>query len=389
MSIIVKSGSDICKAITNTSTAKYQYTIPKAARFPESKRPQAVAKYVLLPSTLSKRFTKFGYGNKSDFTKSDKNNQAKFNDPQSDFNQKNPHGPKYSFPSGREKYGKVYLESSKPYDKDIPGPEKYYYLKPFGYDAPKISFKEWTKTESKKKDIDEDKEQPKPYNTNVTIQIRPSGKYPVSQIPNVNSMKFDKDKSKRTDFGAKRTPGPGDYEMKQLLGRVFPSKYKSYEPITIAGRHIIKDSRSNYPGPGSYPLPSDFGQYRSKDYEKYPKENVYTEKKREFEEKAWRHGMKKIVPKKEKEEEYNDVNNEEENEEKRRQEEEEEQKRKEEEEQRQKEEEQQRQKEEEQQKQKEEEEKKKKEEEEQKKKEEEEKEQKENELKLLREILVY
>ena len=37
MSVIVKAGSEICKANTNTSTAKFQYTIPKAARFPEPK----------------------------------------------------------------------------------------------------------------------------------------------------------------------------------------------------------------------------------------------------------------------------------------------------------------------------------------------------------------
>jgi len=384
MSIIVKSGSEICKAITNTSTAKFQYTIPKAPRFPEPKRAQAVAKYVLLPSTLSKRFTKFGYGKKSDFTKSDKNIHSQFHDPQSDFNQKNPHGPKYSFPCGREKYGKVYLESTKPFDKDIPGPEKYYYLKPFGYDSPKISFKQWPKKERKKNEDDEKKL--KPYNTNIVIQIRPSGKYPVSQIRNVNSMKFDKDKSKRTNFGAKPSPGPGQYEAKQLLGRIFPSKYKSYEAITMAGKHVIKDSRSNYPGPGSYPLPSDFGQYRSKDYDKYPQENVYIEKKIEFEEKAWRHGMKKIVPKEEKEEENNDdYNNEQENEEQKRREEEEQEKRE-------KEKEEQKRKEEEMKKK----EQKKKEEEELKKQQDDKKQQEANkkdinvnDLKLLKEILVY
>ena len=34
MSVIVKAGSDICKANTNTSTAKFQYSFSKASRFP-------------------------------------------------------------------------------------------------------------------------------------------------------------------------------------------------------------------------------------------------------------------------------------------------------------------------------------------------------------------
>ena len=77
----------------------------------------------------------------------------------------------------------------------------------------------------------------------------------------------------------------------------------------MSKRNPIKDSRSNYPGPGSYPIPSDFGQYESKDADKYPKENVYVEERPKFEEKAWRHGMKKIEPKPEiPEENYEDDN---------------------------------------------------------------------------------
>ena len=316
MSVIVKCGSEICKANTNTSTAKFQYTIPKAARFPEPKRdPAKTGKYQFysLPSTLSKRFTRFGYGTKSDFTRGDKNYVPKLYQTGTDFDPKNPHGPKYSFPNGREKYGKVYLESTKPFDKNVPGPAKYNVLKRFGSDAPHVSFKgKYDNVETRKKKLEaeeESKRDPKDIKlTSVTIQIRPSGKYSVSQIPNVNSLKFDKDKSRRTKFVADKNPGPGTYESKQLLGRIFPSRFRSYEPISMAQRHKVKDSRSNYPGPGSYPIPSDFGQYQSKDADKYPKENVYVEEKPKFEEKAWRHGMKKIKPKPQVEENYEDNN---------------------------------------------------------------------------------
>ena len=82
-----------------------------------------------------------------------------------------------------------------------------------------------------------------------------------------------------------------------ICHKISESQFRNYERIGIKGRYNIKDSRSNYPGPGSYPLPSDFGQYESKDADKYPKDNVYVEEKPKFEEKAWRHNMRKIPPK--------------------------------------------------------------------------------------------
>ena len=275
-----------------------------------------------MPSTLSKRYTKLGYGTKSDFTKGDKNYFPKLYNTGTDFDLRNPHGPKYSFANARDKYGKVFLESIKPFDKYVPGPAKYNILKQFGSDAPKVSFKgKYDNVETKKKKLEEEEEKErekqnegknKEFST-ITIQIRTSGKYAVSQIPNVNSMRFDKDKSKRTKFVANSNPGPGAYDAKQLMGRIFPSQYRSHEPISIAQRLKVKDSRTNYPGPGSYLMPSDFGIYQSKDADKYPKENVYVEeKKKDVDPKPWRHGMKKIKPKpevEENEENYDNDNN--------------------------------------------------------------------------------
>ena len=80
------------------------------------------------------------------------------------------------------------------------------------------------------------------------------------------------------------------------MGENVPSKFRSNKATFFGLKCPVKDSRNNYPGPGSYILPSDFGVYYPKDY---PEENVYIEKKPEFEEKAWRHGMKKIKPKEE------------------------------------------------------------------------------------------
>jgi len=86
-SFFYKIGSDICKAPTNTSTAKYRYSFPKAERFKgdnkkqedrerekeelkrqreEDKKKEEKNIYIkhdfyLLPSTLSKRSTNFDY----------------------------------------------------------------------------------------------------------------------------------------------------------------------------------------------------------------------------------------------------------------------------------------------------------------------------------------
>ena len=57
------------------------------------------------------------------------------------------------------------------------------------------------------------------------------------------------------------------------MGRLFQIKYRSHEPITFAWRHNIKDSSCNYPGLRSYPLPSDFDIYLSKNHKDYPEEN--------------------------------------------------------------------------------------------------------------------
>ena len=349
MSRLVKTAAEICKANTNTSTAKYQYSFSKADRFPnpngaEEKRtkklkaleeagkspgPIRTSKYEFynLPSTLSNRRTTFGKGNKYDFTKVGNNCKISSYSYKTDFDKNHPHGPMYSFtkadrsgkslPPKKKKEGeeenKEENKKNALVDLDGPSPARYNYLKPFGFDAPKFSMKGRHNTPIKyKKDKegeDSEKKEEKPYLPQVTIQIRNTGKYIVSQIPNVNSLKFDKDKSKRSQFVANKNPGPGYTIPPLICHKIMESQYRNYERITMSKRNPIKDSRSNYPGPGSYPIPSDFGQYESKDADKYPKENVYVEERPKFEEKAWRHGMKKIEPKPEiPEENYEDDN---------------------------------------------------------------------------------
>ena len=359
MSVLFKAGSEICKACTNTSTAKYRYTFSKAERFPKPKEEILSPKqeelqkkinykkhdYYALPSTLNNRYTNFGYGNRTDFTNGEKkkkkgedeNDQVSKSeaipnrDNKFEIDKRHLHGPQYTMANGREKYGKVYIESTKLLDKSIPGPAVYDVLKKvnqdFGHDAPKISFggldpetrlKRLAKIkeeENRLKKEEKEKEKTDPtYKTKVTIQITPSGKYAVSQIPNVNSIKFEKDKSKRTQFEANKTPGPSDYDKdnfslnRSLMGKIFQSKYRSSEPITFGTKIEPKYDNNSNIGPGSYMIPSDFGIYLSKDYND-PKYKIPIPEKKEEDPRPWRHGMKKIKKKTEEDDNNDNYNN--------------------------------------------------------------------------------
>ena len=59
-------------------------------------------------------------------------------------------------------------------------------------------------------------------------------------------------------------PGPSDYEQKELIGRIFNSKYRSSEGKSMYGRYRITDRKANEPGPGQYRVFSEFGIYESK-----------------------------------------------------------------------------------------------------------------------------
>lgn len=416
--VFYKCGSEICKACTNTSTAKYQYSFSKAPRFPGDKlrtkeeiqeekekerqrREEEAQKikegkyvkhdYYALPSTLDKRYCNFGFGNKTDFTagkrygktsasqQGEKEAKKELTDEEKqqlklkrltefaeyEYEKKYYHGPKYSIPRyGKDKFKKKKRkedeekakeqeqngQTKKNDDNDelikMPGPGSYNVRKQFGYDAPKYSFpgipdqklidtkkevqrrrEEYAEKNKKKVEIKDIKD-PNEVVPHLTIQIRKTGKYAPSQIPNISAPKIEKpDKYKneqklklekiRKEKGEEpeqeeekpkiEKVGPPDDKADRkliknyyhsLMGVNFPSKYRSNEGASFGSKYKVIDSRDNYPGPGSYPLPSDFGVYVSKE----PEENVYPVKKQEVERAPWRHGMKKIKPKEEEEE---------------------------------------------------------------------------------------
>ena len=305
MSVIITTGEQISRSPLNNSSAHQRYSFPKSERFKPYNKTYC-DKFYDLPSLKSTRTTSFGFGTKSDFTKKDKQIKTDFNYLDSDFDQKHPHGPKYSFPVGRDKYEKVYYENGKILDKTVPGPGKYNYLKSFGSDALKFTMKGRIDPNRVVNPKVKKTTMPGPGAYDIVIKINTKGKYPISNIPNYNSIGYNYDKEKRFNYKYNNFPGPEKYPQKQLLGVINNSKYRSHGPITMYGRFGGVNSRLNYPGPGSYITPSDFGIYQGKDADKYPKENVWPIKTYPVEDKPWRHGMKKIKPKKEEEDNNND-----------------------------------------------------------------------------------
>ena len=129
-----------------------------------------------------------GKGEKYDFTKEHKDKICKFYGKGSDFSEKNPYAPCYTFGVSREKYDKVYYETNKVIDKDVPGPGKYSTLKPFGYESPKFSIVGKHKEEKASDKV------PGP-GEYVIAALNPTGKYFSSKFKSATNVIFGANKS--------------------------------------------------------------------------------------------------------------------------------------------------------------------------------------------------
>jgi hypothetical protein len=148
-----------------------------------------------------KRTTSLGKGNKYDFTRDHKDKNPQFYNSRSDFDLKNPHSPMYSFGESRDKYAKVYYETTKMFDKDVPGPGKYEHIyKPFGGEAPKFSIK----GKPSEKGLVAKSTMPGPGQYQIKIQINKEGKLPVSNIRNTTTVNFGANKAKRFNYEGKK-----------------------------------------------------------------------------------------------------------------------------------------------------------------------------------------
>ena len=251
----VISGEPICNSPLNHSKSKYMYSFSKAQRFPKIERSYGTGNiFYNLPSTRMKRSTSIGYGTKYDFTRDAKSKSSVFYDYKSDFDPKNPNGPRFSFGLGRE-------HMYKSLDFSGPGPAKYNIRKPFGKDAIKYSMRIKLYRSASQDNFGS----PGPGAYSAVTKINPNGTYIVSKNENVHPVEFSKDKSVRFNYRYEATPGPSDYKKYSMFGKIFDSRFRSNNGITMRPKYKILDSRNCYPGPGAYKYFSEFGIYEKED----------------------------------------------------------------------------------------------------------------------------
>ena len=257
----VISGEPICNNLLNHSKSKYMYSFGKAQRFPNIGKMYNGSFFYNLPEVRMKRAASIGYGNKYDFTLDAKSKSPVFYNFKSDFDQKNPNGPKYSFGLGRDRMYKSF-------DMAGPGPGKYNTLKPFGKDGIKYTMRIKYKRSSSTGNFGS----PGPGAYSIITKINPNGTFTVSKYENVHPVEFSKDKSKRFNYGYESTPGPSDYKKGSMFGKIFDSRFRSTNGISMRPKFKIQDSRDRYPGPGAYKFFSEFGIYEKE--EKKDKSNA-------------------------------------------------------------------------------------------------------------------
>ena len=262
----VISGEPICNSPLNHSKSKYMYSFGKAQRFPLIGKRYEGSFFYNLPEVRMKRSASIGYGNKYDFTLDAKSKSPVFYNFKSDFDQKNPNGPKYSFGLGRDRMYKSF-------DMAGPGPGKYNTLMPFGRDGIKYTMRIKYQRSSSTGNFGT----PGPGTYATITKINPNGTFTLSKYENVHPVEFCKDKSKRFNYAYEITPGPSDYKKGSMFGKIYDSRFRSTNGISMRPKFKIKDSRDLYPGPGAYKFFSEFGIYEKE--EKKNKSTIYKDSK--------------------------------------------------------------------------------------------------------------
>jgi len=253
----------ISKSPLNHSKSKQLYSFSKSERFPKLKDSGFSSTYFYnLPDVRTMRAASIGKGDKYDFTKENKDKNPNIYNSKSDFDTKAPHSPQWTFGLSRECFEKVYYETNKTIDKNVPGPGKYDYLKPFGNDANKFSIR----GKGDHKGLSASSKVPGPGEYPI-LSMNPTGKYPYSNVKNATNIVWGSSKSPRFNYNLNNFPGPEKYEQKPLIngkGILFVSKFQSSPGKSMTGKFHEFHDKFPTPGPGSYKTSSEFGIYESK-----------------------------------------------------------------------------------------------------------------------------
>lgn len=250
--MLASTPNQILMSPTNNSTAKAQFSFPKASRFPDLK--PASHNFYDIPDSFSKRTTTFGKGHKYDFT-SDKEKTPDPGSYKTEIDILNK-AKAFSFGISREDC-KRFIETHPTSDPSIPGPGSYSFSPKFGREGRIITI---SGKKSEPKHID-NSPGPGAYNQSIEKQ---KGEYFLSTCRSAQSFKISSTSPRFLKEILEKTPAPGSYEtdkgflknsqilstVKSSGGRLFPRSER--KPLLF---------KSLSPGPGSYRLPSEFGYY--------------------------------------------------------------------------------------------------------------------------------
>lgn len=263
----------ICASPLNLSKAKHLFSFSKSERFPK-RDVESTCKVAFydIPSRLyrSNREAGLGKGNKYDFTKTAGNFPA----PNSYAISRNLQTGTSTFGLGREKVALNGIIPKKINANDNPGPGTY----PIADQKSNIAFSMKTRPPLA---VPTHMSAPAPgkYDINPTITLKgvyaPS-KYLNSKAPIISSSSQSRFKNFSTSH---LNPAPGKYPVVDAIntsGVYKLTKFKnsmcrsfSQADRMTLGVDITK--KSNFPGPGNYRLPSEFGYYKSSANHSLPK----------------------------------------------------------------------------------------------------------------------
>lgn len=209
MSKIILASDKVSKLCTNHSKTKQLYSFAKAPRFPGPRKEEyyyiiinirKFPPYGDMPGTRSKRAASFGYGGRSDFTKTcGSASEVKYYDLPSIFAKKASKG--YTFGISRDKW-KVYSEGNPGGSPTYPAPNKYDTSRShlvYASRSPRYSI---YGRHEKKIVKEENHRQPGPGQYDVQLKNK-KGMTILSKFPSYSTVSFTSIKSKRFIYDGK------------------------------------------------------------------------------------------------------------------------------------------------------------------------------------------
>ena len=261
------------KVIINTSTSKEMYSFPTTKRFDPSIEDNSKFFYDI-PSSLNKRSTSFGFGNKVEFKDRYQNPGPGTYDHLA-INNKGRYMVSVLPNTQQNKFGNEVRFKTQTIGSDTPGPSTYYpeiMIKGDGivYNSRYFSYKGKTMGQRLGK-VAEKLITPGP-GAYKYMNINKKGKYPSSLLSNSIQNKFGNEIRFKL-FGKNENPGPSAYHPESMTkgnGIIYNSRYGTNLGKTI-GIRLNELSKSETPGPGAYEFFSDFEGFHS--YGKNNKKN--------------------------------------------------------------------------------------------------------------------